>query len=269
MKKYLKKIKAIKSIYDKFRIWSVKGALMDNGLLKMYMSLKEFAPDISDQYTELKLDTEYLKTKVRALHAFQMDMVYNNHDWNKVNEVMDIGDSSGLHLSYLKFLTKTYQKEIYTISVNIDSEAVKKIRDKGMEAMCISAENICLLYPLIFMFEVLEHLANPVKVLSNLFELKAEKIFITVPYLKRSRIGMHHLRDPKSWSKGTSPENIHIFELSPDDWKLLFKHIGWKIQHEKIFYQYPKRLFLVSWLFKMFWRKTDFEGFYGIVLRRG
>jgi hypothetical protein len=54
--------------------------------------------------------------------------------------------------------------------------------------------------------------------------------------------------------------------LSPTDWKLLFQHAGWQVVNEAIYRQYP---FWSVWLLlKPLWKKLDFEGFYGVLLKR-
>ena len=57
-----------------------------------------------------------------------------------------------------------------------------------------------------------------------------------------------------------------IFELKPSDWELIFKHTGWEINYKNIFLQYPKKNPLR--LLKSSWKKYDFEGFYGAILKR-
>lgn len=87
---------------------------------------------------------------------------------------------------------------------------------------------------------------------------------ITVPYMKKSRVGLFHTRN-----SATSPvfaKDEHIFELSPQDWTLLCLHSGWRITYSETYYQYPRKLPLVSPLLASFWRYTDFEGFWGAIL---
>ncbi len=61
-------------------------------------------------------------------------------------------------------------------------------------------------------------------------------------------------------------ENTHIFELSPEDWKLIFRHSGWNILKERVYLQYPKRHFW--FITKALWKKFDFEGFWGAILEK-
>ena len=91
-----------------------------------------------------------------------------------------------------------------------------------------------------------------------------DSFIFTVPYTTKSRVGFHHL---KGKNAGTNREDLHIFELCPEDWKLIFKHFGWKPIKEEIYYQYPKNSVL-SPLYKMIWEYIDFGGFYGAILRK-
>jgi len=63
-----------------------------------------------------------------------------------------------------------------------------------------------------------------------------------------------------------SAENTHIFELSPEDLQLLFKFAGWSVVFERIYLQYPRKHWLR--ITKNYWRMFDFEGFYGVILKR-
>ena len=68
----------------------------------------------------------------------------------------------------------------------------------------------------------------------------------------------------KRW--GNYAENTHIYELCPEDWKLIFTFSGWKVVYENIYYQYPRYgLFKFT---KYLWKKKDFEGFYGVILKK-
>lgn len=263
IRKKLKKIKPVKNAYDAFRTWSIRKGLK----YKLeYDKISSFGIDITQQYTASQLDTAYLRVNVRALHAFQYSLAVSAAESGQNLSIIDIGDSNGTHCQYLQ---RTFLG-IETLSVNTDKEAVKRIRAKGLRAIQDSIDVFPYNYKddvsFIMLFEVLEHLENPIEAFMSL-RWVSDKIILTVPYVKRSRIGMHHIRD-KNYDKELTPENTHIFELSPEDWKLIFEYTGWKVVKEDIHYQYPRSWFLVSWLLKLYWRRFDFEGFYGVILER-
>ena len=91
-------------------------------------------------------------------------------------------------------------------------------------------------------------------------------MLITVPYLKKSRVGLYYIRT--SSIKPIHAEEEHIFELSPEDWTLLFKHSGWKVTHSKVYYQYPRKIPFLKSILAAFWRITDCEGFWGAILEK-
>jgi hypothetical protein len=115
------------------------------------------------------------------------------------------------------------------------------------------------------LFETLEHLPDPFNFLHDLAEKSSCKaLVLTVPYVRRSRLGLHHIRQDIRAKVGA--ERVHLLELSPEDLRLLFAHTGWRVRTERIYLQYPR--FGPLRATKAAWRRYDFEGFYGAVLER-
>lgn len=258
------------------RISSLKAAGREQKLENLYQLLEKIIPDISDQYTTFKIDNELLKINTRMLHSFQINLALKALEFlpiKKSSYIADVGDSSGSHITYLKSIIANDKRfnhnDFKFVSVNIDSVAINKIRSKGIEAILCRAEELDKIYAIkadLFMsFETLEHLSDPLSFLDNISKKSiAEYFVITVPYLSRSRVGLHHIRNKQY--REVIPENIHIYELSPNDWKLIFQHSGWKVLEDRVYRQYP----IWSWriLMKPIWKKIDFEGFYGAILKR-
>jgi hypothetical protein len=157
---------------------------------------------------------------------------------------------------------------MHCLSVNLDKKAVERIREKGLEAVCARAEDLPrynINADIFLCFETLEHLMNPGLFLHELSsKTGADYLIVTVPYLRNSRVGLHHIRG--NAEVPMNAENTHIFELDPEDWKVLVRFSGWEIAEEKIFLQYPRRSFFR--MLKPLFRKYDFEGFYGLILKR-
>lgn len=257
----LKKVKWIKSMYDRFRTTSIWMAAKQQKL--DYNELEEIVPDISDQYTTSRLDNDYIKFKVRVQHAFQISLV-KIHNPMSFFHITDLGDSCGNHLTYTKKLFEVRN----TTSLNIDNIAIDKIKSKGLEAYEMTANDFSTMKnytDLVLLFETLEHFEDPISFLRNCKKSLSCPMIITVPYLRRSRLGFHHFKDNDFWK--TAPENLHIFELSPYDWKLLFRYTGWKVVYEKIYYQYPRYIPFVSGFLRRYWECFDFEGFYGVIIK--
>ncbi|MBD3426564.1 MAG: hypothetical protein GF409_04980 [Candidatus Omnitrophica bacterium] len=260
------------SLTQELAVRSLRCAIEEQGLSDLAKRLKSIEPDLREQYSNFEVKGEYLNTKVRGVHAFQMSLVAESLGMlkdvdNKELTVVDIGDSAGTHIRYASELFK--ERNIRSLSVNLDSEAVKRIREKGLVALCASAEDVTRQISgdvdVFLCFETLEHLFNPVKFLHDISaNTGCRSLVVTVPYLRNSRVGLHQVR--RSLTDPFNAENTHLFELSPESWRLLFLFSGWKVVSEKVYWQYPKKHWLR--LTRPYWRKNDFEGFYGAVLAR-
>jgi 2-polyprenyl-3-methyl-5-hydroxy-6-metoxy-1,4-benzoquinol methylase len=156
------------------------------------------------------------------------------------------------------------------LSVNLDPEAVKKIQGNGLDAVLCRAEeleaNSGIKSDIFLSFEMLEHLFDPISFLREMSKVNGNPIFaITVPYMKKSRVGLHYIRKnlPGTWN----PENTHIFELCPYDWELLFNFAGWEVIYDESYLQFPM-LPNPFFFTKPVWTRMDFEGFQGFILRK-
>lgn len=246
---------------------SLRKAVIDQGLDLLFDKLKEIVPDIKNQYSTFLINNSYLQTKVRCQHAFQISLVDKIINKFEKPVIVDIGDSSGTHLQYITVLYSK-NKNINGISINLDPEAVERITKKGLRAIHTRVEdlhnyNICA--DIFLCFEIIEHLMDPCRFLHELsIKTNAKYLIMTVPYMKKSRVGLDHIRNKQDTT--VNAENTHIFELNPDDWKLIVRHSGWNVVIEKIYLQYPKYSLLR--LAKPLWKKFDYEGFYGLILER-
>lgn len=237
------------------------------GLTLLKERLVELVPDLSEQYSNFAIDTSYLETKVRYQHAFQVSLINRAIEYLNLKDsseitVVDIGDSAGSHIMYIKGL----YPRVRALSINLDIEAVKRIQGKGLEAIHARAEDIAdydIKTDIFLSFEMLEHLSDPIQFLKSLADhSQCQALVLTVPYVRQSRVGLHHIRNNDNSPKNA--EGTHILELSPEDWMLLIKHSGWKIIDENTYCQYPK--WSIFHLTKWLWKRFDFEGFWGAVL---
>lgn len=250
-------------------------ALSEQGHNSLIVELRKIVPDISNQESSTtKTYNNYHELKRRGMHAFQCKLMFRALENFKKNRnsritVVDIGDSAGTHMQYLKDLMKDWFT-VDSLSVNLDPRAIKKIRSRGGKALLCRAEELDLgkqKVDLFTSFEMVEHLHNPsifFKRLAN--RSNGDKIVITVPYRRKSRVGLHYLRS--EYKKKVYAEDVHIFELCPEDWTKLMLHSGWKVVYDKIYYQYPRKWPLLSRAFKWYWEKTDYEGFWGAILEK-
>lgn len=261
---------------------AVMAAAKSHGLLEMMARLEAIVPDLTNQYSHVTLDQEHLRVLCRANHAFQMRLLLRAVDSipNASATVVDIGDSSGTHMQYLRRLRP--DREIETISVNLDPKAIAKIQAKGMRAVLSSAEDLDLgdkRIDLFVTFETAEHLLSPALFLYRLARsARADRLLVTVPYLPRSRVALYSLRGlrrsiedntvnlDRMPSSPVHAENEHFFELSPTDWKSLMLFCGWRPASDEVF-QIAPRHGLYS-LARLYWRRVSFTGFLGIYAER-
>ena len=256
----------LRKIYQWLLKMSIEKASKEQGLKNIADELAKTVLDITDQYTTFKVANPYVKVKVRNQHAFQIALANEVISEFEKLTIVDIGDSAGTHLQYIMGL-HSKNREIQCLSVNLDAQAVEKIQQKGLDAVNARAEdlhNYNINADIFLCIQTLEHLMNPCHFLHELStKTNAKYMVITVPYLKNSRVGLHHIRGGLG---NVYAENTHIFELSPKDWKLLVRHSGWDIVKEKLYRQYPRRgLF---WITKALWKRFDYEGFYGMILTK-
>lgn len=244
---------------------SLRAASREQGLAELVRRLEPLSGDLDRQYTDHRIQSEYLRAKVLAQHAFQIDLVLRELDPAPA-AVADLGDSAGTHIGYLKALRPDLKTRF--VSLNLDPEAVARIKAKGLEAVQGRAEDTAALgidADVFLLFETLEHLPDPFDFLHRLaIKTRCRKLILTVPYVRRSRLGLHHLR--AGLKKPVSAETVHLLELCPEDLRLLFRHTGWKVARERVYRQYPRLSPLAAT--RPLWARWDFEGFYGACLER-
>lgn len=247
---------------------SLRSAVREQGLAGLYARLERIVPDIKRQYTRVELGGGWPTVKTRGHHAFQISLAMKAMDLVCPGAsglvIADIGDSAGTHLLYLESLYPS----IKVFGVNMDPAAVERIKARGVPAVLARAEDLPSLSmeaDIYLAFELLEHLNDPVDFLHSLSGMRrCRALVISVPFIRASRVGLQHLR--REERRRVYAENTHMFELSPGDWGLLFRHAGWKVIYDKVYLQYPRRGPLR--MMKRTWEEIDFEGSYGAVLVR-
>ena len=264
-----------RKVYQMLSAWSVDAAVREQGFAELREKLRKEIPDLADQYT-LDIDpieyARYWETKMRSIHAFQIDSALQAIDalGRDGLTVVDVGDSSGNHGAYLKALAPAGRIE-RMVSVNVDPVAVDKIKAKGGEAILCRAEALDtqgLRPDMILLFETLEHITDPLRFLHTMAtDGNIENILLTVPYRVDSRFGGDLIRRAGAGIPDQiTPEQVHIFELSPQDWQLLARLAGYRTEFCRIYRQYPQRS--LGRIMKRVWRRLDFEGFIALSLKR-
>lgn len=253
--------------------WSLKKVRRQHGWDETINEMKRLHPDLSKQYTEDISITNYYDLKIRNQHCFQVKFsvkaILENFDKNKAElNVVDIGDSAGTHLEYISNIIQGGAL-VHGTSVNLDENAVNKINSDGGHAVLCRAEEYNPEKGLDFFlsYQMVEHLHNPALFFHRLAKANtATMMIITVPYVKNSRVALRYSLN--GGVNDITAEQEHIFELSPNDWKKLLLHSGWQVIDSEIYYQYPRKIPFVSPICSYVWKKNDFEGFLGLVLKR-
>ncbi len=127
----------IKKVVFKMLEYSLNSASKEQGLNKIKIELEQIIPDLSEQYTSFNVEGGYIMNKLRSQHAFQVMLAQEAISLLNVSKrdnptIVDIGDSSGTHLSYLNSIGGG---NIRAISVNLDPVAVEKIKKKGLRRL--------------------------------------------------------------------------------------------------------------------------------------
>ena len=181
------------NLYERIAFWSVVKAGKQQALRDLGNRLKQIVPDVSEQYSrEYPNYSDFWEIKSRTIHAFQCSLMLKALESlaKKRLIVVDIGDSAGTHMLYLKELAKD-RFNIETVSVNLDPRAIEKIKSRGLKAVLkraeeINTEDIGGDVDVFTSFEMVEHLHNPTIFLYRIAKkTSCDIMVITVPYLKR------------------------------------------------------------------------------------
>ncbi len=259
-----------KKIIDPISISAVREIANSEAELKEIWeySFKIF-PDFSQHYT-VPVDSKEVEQRIRLLMAAETMFVKKAIDEIKGKcSYADVGDSDGaIRLLLNKYYTT---EELSYVGINLQNSAVKKIRSKGLNAICadaLSLANQGIHYDVVSVFETLEHLQDPIGFLNNIRKVTNSRLIVSVPFIRQSRISLAYLFN-KRWPVDKIPtiENTHIFELSPSDWRKLFLHTGWKVDREWKLMMFPYHR-LSRLILQPFWKFISFEGFWFASLRK-
>jgi cyclopropane fatty-acyl-phospholipid synthase-like methyltransferase len=144
--------------------WSIRQASRAQCLKEMTEKLRIIVPDISPQESRQSAWSDYWELKRRTLQAFQCNLMLRAIYLlpHKNLTVVDIGDSAGTPMLYLKELAKD-KGRLETISVKLDPRAIEKISKKGLRAILCRAEDLDLAgeqVDLFVSFQMVEYLNN-------------------------------------------------------------------------------------------------------------
>jgi len=269
MKKFIKS-----RIIDPVSISGVRAVVRsDAELREIWEKSMVHLPSLGDHFTTAVAGVE-MEHRIRLLVAaealFAKRAITTVLDAKETCSYADIGDSDGSLQLLLRELLGA--EKLSSVGINLQESAVAKIRARGLEgiradAALLAERGAC--YDIVSVFETLEHLPDPIGFLKGIGPVVNERLIVSVPFIRRSRVGLAHIPGggPGKWPEEKKPtiENVHIFELSRQDWRKVFWHSGWRVTAEWELMMYPfhgwQRLVL-----QPFWRAISFEGFWFALL---
>lgn len=233
-------------------------------------SIKHF-PSFKEHFS-LPIDDAEAEARIRFLVAAECVFIEKEIALVLASRQMcsfaDIGDSDG---SVRIIMEEVFGKaRLETVGINLQPSVVERMKEKGLNAICedaIAVGNRGTRYNVVSLFETMEHLPDPIGFLQKIAPVVEDRLVLSVPYVRSSRVGLYHLQLNRFWNKDLPIiiENVHFFELSPNDWKKIFLHSGWRVEREVIFKQFPESGPL-KWMLTLYWRYVSFEGFYFVSL---
>lgn len=263
-----------REVFERLSILSVLKAVKgDPAMAEMWELSLNKLPDLTDHYATVKVPHE-AQYRLRLLICAQALFVARCASRLAVTSPavmtwVDVGDSDG---AARMLLTASGQAPFVskTLGVNLEQEAVDQIRKNGLDAECMDAMNLRkegIEADLISVFETLEHLPDPIGFLRSMLDVVEERLLISVPFVRSSRVGLRYLEARWEAHKRPSYSNNHVFELSPADWTKLFRHTGWGVENSWTVLQFPANG-LLGMIMSAAWRKISFEGYWFVCLKR-
>lgn len=154
--------------------------------------------------------------------------------------LLDVGATSDLLFRY-------FNKR--GVGLNVSPQSVEYMKTQGIEAVVGDAESLRYedkSFDILFCFQTLEHLENPVRALREFARVTREKLFMTIPATPTTKLCTFEptTRGRHRW---------HTFEFCDSDFRKLVKRVGLRvIRHVSIYpfgqaRNFRQRLFVKRW----------------------
>jgi ubiquinone/menaquinone biosynthesis C-methylase UbiE len=165
--------------------------------------------------------------------------------------ILDAGASDGLFLQEVGAFRG--------VGVNFLTACARKILDDGQLGCVADVERLPFadrFFDVVICCETLEHVPNPIAVLNELARVCRGRLFITIPWLPRSRITAR----PAGWPEVES----HIFEFSEADFARIATHARVRVVHRDTIQVFPEpgsailRRWLGHWMYPNFFPKLQY-----------
>ncbi|MDD1669675.1 MAG: class I SAM-dependent methyltransferase [Methanomicrobiales archaeon] len=136
--------------------------------------------------------------------------------------VVDLGDTNGI------FLRSIGQGGI---GVNISDPAVRAIRARGLETLKADIEFLPFRdrsIETVLLFETLEHVPNPIRVLREIGRVCSHSLVLSVPYVKKTII------HGSGYDPARPAPQHHIFEFSVPDFRKILTYTPFVLERDRI-----------------------------------
>lgn len=140
----------------------------------------------------------------------------------RAKTVLDLGDSNGIFI-------RSLNRE--GISVNISDPTIHSLKSKQLEVVKADVEWLPFQkksVSAILLFETLEHVPNPIRLLSEINQICKGSLILSIPLVSETHI------HPYNYDPSRPIYQHHIFEFSPEDFKKIITHTGFTIDSERI-----------------------------------
>jgi SAM-dependent methyltransferase len=165
--------------------------------------------------------------------------------------ILDAGASDGLFLREIGARSG--------VGVNFLEACARKIAEDGQLACLADVERLPFpdgAFDFVICCETLEHVPNPVSLLNELARVCRERLFLTIPWLPRTRINAR----PAGWPDVES----HIFEFSEEDFARILTHARVRVSHRDLIEVFREpdnpvsRWWLGHWMYPNFFPKLQY-----------
>jgi SAM-dependent methyltransferase len=165
--------------------------------------------------------------------------------------VLDAGASDGLFLAEIGASRG--------VGVNFLTACARKIRAEGHVACVADVERLPFadrLFDVVICCETLEHVPNPVATVNELARVCRGRIFMTIPWLPRTRISAR----PAGWPEVES----HIFEFSEADFARILTHASVRVEYQARIEVFPEppdpafRWWLGHWMYPHYFPRLQY-----------
>ena len=165
--------------------------------------------------------------------------------------VLDAGASDGLFLNELG--------AVNGVGVNFLQACARKIAADRQIGCVADVERLPFAdrtFDIVLCCETLEHVPNPVGALNELARVCRGRLFVTIPWLARTRINTR----PEGWPEVES----HIFEFSEADFARVVSHAAVRVTYRNQIDVFPEpsgalmRWWLVQWMYPHYFPKLQY-----------